>query len=246
MLAFVLGVLVGLIGWCFSDDFFRLLGAAPDIIPDGSAYLKISLLGGFTVFILFIGNAALQGAGDTMTPMWIMAISNVLNIVLAPLFIFGLGPIPRMGVEGAAVATVISQAVAAGVAVHILLSGKARLHIRPHHWKPNLQLLVAHPADRPAGIGPDVFTQPDERRDDVDRGQLWHSRRGRLRRRHAVPHDHPDAGVRARRRRGDDGRPEPRRRQARPSATRGLGGHLDRHGVHGRNGGCHDGCSPPP
>jgi putative MATE family efflux protein len=140
MLAFVLGLLSGLVGWHFSDDFFRLLGASPDIIPDGSAYLKISLLGGFTVFILFIGNAALQGAGDTITPMWIMAISNILNIILAPLFIFGLGPLPRMGVEGAAVATVISQAVAAGIAVHILLSGKARLHIRPRQWKPNLAL----------------------------------------------------------------------------------------------------------
>jgi putative MATE family efflux protein len=140
MLAFLLGLLAGLIGWWFSDDFFRMLGAAPDIIPDGSAYLKISLLGGFTVFILFIGNAALQGAGDTITPMWIMAISNVLNIMLAPLFIFGLGPLPRMGVEGAAVATLISQAVAAAVAVHILLRGKARLHIRPRQWKPNLEL----------------------------------------------------------------------------------------------------------
>jgi putative MATE family efflux protein len=72
--------------------------------------------------------------------MWIMAVSNILNIGLAPLFIFGLGPLPRMGVEGAAVATVISQAVAAGLAVHILLSGKARLHIRPRQWKPNLTL----------------------------------------------------------------------------------------------------------
>ena len=140
MLAFVLGVFFGVIGWLFSDNFFHLLGAAPDIIPDGSAYLKISLLGGFTVFILFIANAALQGAGDTMTPMWIMAVSNVLNIILAPLFIFGIGPLPRMNVEGAAVATVLSQAVAAALAVHVLLSGKARLHVRPHQWKPDLKL----------------------------------------------------------------------------------------------------------
>ena len=141
ILAFVLGIFFGVIGWLFSDDFFHMLGAAPEIIPDGSAYLKISLLGGFTVFILFIANAALQGAGDTMTPMWVMAVSNVLNIILAPLFIFGIGPLPRMNVEGAAVATVLSQAVAAGLAVHIMLSGKARLHIRPHHWTPNPQLL---------------------------------------------------------------------------------------------------------
>ena len=140
ILALVLGILSGVIGWHFSDDFFHMLGASPEIIPDGSAYLKISLLGGFTVFILFIANAALQGAGDTVTPMWIMAVSNIVNIGLAPLFIFGLGPLPRMNVEGAAVATVLSQAIAAGLAVHILLRGKARLHLQSRHWKPDLAL----------------------------------------------------------------------------------------------------------
>lgn len=140
LLAAVLGVLSGLIGWHYSGHLFRLLGAAPEVVSDGGAYLRITLLGSFTVFVLFIGNAALQGAGDTMRPMYIMAIANVLNIVLDPLFIFGLGPFPRMGVSGAAVATVLSQAIAAIASVHILLSGKAHLQVRLSQWKPNLSL----------------------------------------------------------------------------------------------------------
>ena len=96
MTAFILGLISGVVGWVFADPLLRLLGTGPDVMTDAGAYLKISLLGSFTVFILFIGNAALQGAGDTVTPMYVMAIANVFNIVLDPLLIFGLGPFPRL------------------------------------------------------------------------------------------------------------------------------------------------------
>ncbi|MFH0953248.1 MAG: MATE family efflux transporter [Verrucomicrobiota bacterium] len=137
MLGFVVGSISGVAGWFFSPHLFQILGAAPEILSDGEAYLRISLLGSFTVFVLFIGNAALQGAGDTVTPMYVMAVANVLNIVLDPLFIFGLGPFPRLGVKGAAWATVLSQAAAASVALFILFSGRSHLHTRLRQWKPH-------------------------------------------------------------------------------------------------------------
>lgn len=137
LLAFILGGVSGALGWFFSPHLFSLLGASPEIISQGVLYLRIALLGVFTVFVLFIGNAALQGAGDTMTPMYVMAISNVLNMVLDPLFIFGLGPFPRMGVAGAAVATVLAQAVAAAVALTVLVTGRSHLHTHLRQWKPD-------------------------------------------------------------------------------------------------------------
>ncbi len=140
MLAFVLGGLSGLIGWHYSTPLFHLLGAEPDIIETGSAYLRITLLGSFTVFVLFIGNAALQGAGDATTPTIIMAISNVVNIVLAPFLIFGIGPFPRMEVRGAALATVISQAVAAVLSLYVLFTGRTHLHLKLSQFKPDLDL----------------------------------------------------------------------------------------------------------
>ncbi len=140
MLAFVLGGISGLIGWHYSEPLFVLLGAEPVIIETGSAYLRISLLGAVTVFVLFIGNAALQGAGDATTPTVIMAISNVVNIVLAPLLIFGIGPFPRMEVRGAALAMIISQAVAAAISIHVLFTGRAHLHLKFSQWKPDLNL----------------------------------------------------------------------------------------------------------
>ena len=140
ILSAILGVLTGLVGWHYSDHLFRLLGAEPDVVAAGEAYMRIAMLGSFTGFVLFICSAALQGAGDTVRPMYIMAISNVLNIGLDPLFIFGIGPFPRMGVSGAALASVISQTVAAIAAVHVLFSGKGHLQIHFSQWKPNLSL----------------------------------------------------------------------------------------------------------
>lgn len=140
MLAAVFGVAIGLVGWFLARDLFRLLGADPSVMAQGVGYLKIMLLGSFTVFMLFIGNSALQSAGDTLTPMFIMGMMNVLNVVLDPILIFGLGPLPEMGVEGAAVATVLSNTIAAWVLLFILFRGKTRIHIRLKQWKPDLTL----------------------------------------------------------------------------------------------------------
>jgi putative MATE family efflux protein len=140
MLAFVFGGISALIGWHYTDKFFMLLGAESDVLAGGHDYLRITLLGSVTIFILFMGNAALQGVGDTLTPMYIMAVSNVLNIVLDPFFIFGWGPFPEWGVKGAAWASVLAQGVAAGVSVYVLFGGRAHLHVRPKLWIPNLSL----------------------------------------------------------------------------------------------------------
>ncbi|MGD9872818.1 MAG: MATE family efflux transporter [Kiritimatiellia bacterium] len=140
MLAMVLGGISAVFGWFFSPHLFHLFGAEPDIIADGSLYLRISLIGSFTVFVLFIGNAALQGAGDAITPMAVMAVANVVNIVLDPLLIYGPGPLPALGVRGAAWATVLSQASAASLSLYILFTGRAHLRIHLRQWKPDMDL----------------------------------------------------------------------------------------------------------
>ncbi len=140
MLALVFGGVSALAGWYFACPLFKLLGAAPDVVANGGVFLRILLLGSFTMFVLFIGNAALQGAGDTVTPMLIMSVSNVLNIILDPVFIFGWGPMPGMGVKGAALATILSQAAAAGVALYVLFNDRVRLHLRWNYLVPDLKL----------------------------------------------------------------------------------------------------------
>lgn len=140
LLAMVLGGLSGGVGLLAADPLLRLLGADPTVMELGGAYLRINLLGSFTAFALFNCNAALQGAGDSRTPMLVMAAANVANIVLDPLFIFGFGPLPAMGVQGAALATVLAQALAAALAIRILLGGRSRIHIRLPQCRPDVPL----------------------------------------------------------------------------------------------------------
>ena len=140
IISLVLGLIFGGIGWFLSDTMFWLLGATPAVTEVGVEYLRISLLGMFTAFMLFTLCAALQGAGDARTPMYVMGIANVLNVGLDPLFIFGLGPVPRMGVAGAALATVLSQAVAATIVAYILFGARSHLHVRMAHLKPHAVL----------------------------------------------------------------------------------------------------------
>ncbi len=137
MIALLLGGASGVIGIFLSGSVLRLLQTPADVMGPGAAYLRISLLGSFTAFVLFIGNAALQGAGDAVTPMLVMGLANVLNIILDPIFIFGSPPVPALGVRGAAVATVLAQASAAALSVRFLFSGRTPLHVRFSQWRPD-------------------------------------------------------------------------------------------------------------
>ena len=140
MLAAVVGILTGLIGWHYSDALARLIGIEPAVLPDAEAYLRINLLGNITLYLQVIGAAALQGAGDAKTPMWAGVIENILNIALDPFLIYGLGPFPKLGVAGAAIASVLSQSVAAVIVVRAMFQGRAHLRITWRDWWPNLLL----------------------------------------------------------------------------------------------------------
>ena len=140
LLSLMIGLVSAVAGWALSGLALRILGAEPNVVVPGAAYLRICMAGSFTVYLLFIGNAALQGAGDTHTPMLVMVLSNVLNILLDPLLIFGVGPFPRLGVAGAALATVAAQAVAAAVVVRLLMQGRSGIHAHVRMWRPDLGL----------------------------------------------------------------------------------------------------------
>lgn len=114
------GLAVSALGIALHRNILLLIKTPPEILADASGYLTIFLAGiplmmGYNVF-----GAILRGLGDSRTPLLFLAYSTVTNIILDPLFIFGIGPFPRMGVQGAAVATVISQGVATVLAIRHL------------------------------------------------------------------------------------------------------------------------------
>ena len=105
--ALIAGTAVSLIGLAITDWLFRMMTVPPEVARLGHAYLSTWLLGGPLVFGFFAVEATFRASGDTRTPFFILAASVLLSIGLDPLLIAGVGPFPRLGVEGAATASVM-------------------------------------------------------------------------------------------------------------------------------------------
>jgi putative MATE family efflux protein len=136
--AAVASVLIGAVAYVFVGDALALLGAAPDVLPLATAYMEIISLGVFFMFGFFVFISLMRGYGDTITPMLVMLGTVALNVVLDPLLIFGWGPFPQWGIEGAAIATVFSRGLALVVGLWIMLSGRRGVRIRPRDVVPDL------------------------------------------------------------------------------------------------------------
>jgi putative MATE family efflux protein len=110
----VLSAIMTVAGPPLARPLFVLLGASEDMMPYILGYIRIILFGSLFQFFAMIGNGIMRGEGNTVTPMQVMIIGTVVNIILDPLLIFGIGPFPAMGVQGAALATVIGRAASCG------------------------------------------------------------------------------------------------------------------------------------
>ena len=141
----VLSVFFSLLGVVFARQILLLLQVPDSAFSATLSYLRIIMAGMPLMFLFFVAQAAMQGIGDTMTPLKIQALAVGLNIALDPMLIFGVGPFPRLEVEGAAIATVCARAIASGVALGIMIRGRRGMHLKPENlipdWPAQRQLL---------------------------------------------------------------------------------------------------------
>ena len=112
------------------EDTLALLGASPTVLSGATRYMRVITLGLVFMFGFLVFTALLRGYGDTRTPMLVMFGSVALNIALDPVLIFGWGPVPEYGIQGAAIATVVCRALALAVGIGLMLSGRHDLRIR--------------------------------------------------------------------------------------------------------------------
>jgi len=128
-LGLIVALAIGVFGYFNAERLMRLMGATPSMIASSLGYTKVMFAGNATVTLLFLNNAIFRGAGDPAIAMRMLWISNAINIAVCPLFIFGVGPFPEMGVTGAAVGTNIGRGAAVLAQLWMLTSGRARIHV---------------------------------------------------------------------------------------------------------------------
>jgi putative MATE family efflux protein len=137
--AIVLGIAVsvpiGIVGFIYTPTLFRWMGASQSIINTGSGYGMVILGSNLTIMLLFLINAVFRGVGDAAIAMRALWISNLINIVLDPCLIFGLGPFPELGVTGAAIATTIGRGIGVLYQLSILARGIGRIQISREHLR---------------------------------------------------------------------------------------------------------------
>ena len=141
ILGLSVSLLVGVPSLIFAPRLLQLMGASPEIVASGSGYARIALGGCGVVMMLFLNNAIFRGAGDAVIAMRLLWVSNIVNLLLDPCLIFGLGPFPRLGVTGAALATFTGRSIGVLYQFYRLARGTERLPGLARHLRLNLAVL---------------------------------------------------------------------------------------------------------
>ncbi|MEL6836585.1 MAG: MATE family efflux transporter [Bacteroidota bacterium] len=134
-MAIGVSIALGVPGVIYADDILRMMGGSDQLIKSGVNYTRILFGSNVVIMLLFLLNGIFRGAGDAAYAMRALWLANGINIILDPIFIHGLGPIPEMGVTGAAVATTIGRGIGVIYQLYILFGGRGTIKLRTGGWK---------------------------------------------------------------------------------------------------------------
>jgi putative MATE family efflux protein len=133
-LGIIVSLIISAIGVIFAPNILAALRAEPHLIQEGSVFMRIMVGGNAVVIFIFLLNAIFRGVGDAAIAMRVLMLSNGLNIILSPMFIFGVGFFPELGVTGAAVGTTIGRGCGVLFAAWHLVRPGGRIHVHRESW----------------------------------------------------------------------------------------------------------------
>ncbi len=141
LIAVPVSIFLATVGFVSSPFLIHLMGAEKAVFSEAVSYIQISFIGIVFMFIYMVFQSLMRGVGEVKIPMYIVLGSFLLNLILDPLFIFGYGAVHSFGVSGAAVASIISQGLAAGIGISLLLKGKYQIQLHTNDLKPDWSLI---------------------------------------------------------------------------------------------------------
>lgn len=138
----IVSLLIAIPGTIYSGRLLELMGASVTITEQLSGYTRIMLGGNVVIMLLFIINAIFRSAGDAVIAMRVLWVGNIINIILDPCLIFGLGPFPELGITGAAVATTTGRGIAVLYQFWLLFYGGKRIQLSVKQLNINVKIIT--------------------------------------------------------------------------------------------------------
>jgi len=138
----IFSFIVAIPGFVFAKEFLMLMGASEQMAEAGFYYPMIMFGGNLVIMLLFIINAVFRSSGDAAISMRVLWLANLINLILDPLLIFGWGPIPALGIKGAAIATTTGRGVAVLYQFYLLFKGNGRIHLDVRNLSVRLKVMI--------------------------------------------------------------------------------------------------------
>lgn len=135
IMSMIITVFISAAGIIFAPDILRTMGATPEVVKEGAVFTRIMLGGSVVIILLFLINGIFRGAGNAAIAMRSLWLASIINIILCPALINGWGPLPELGLKGAAIATVIGRG--SGVAYqcyHLFHGKKGTINLGKEHF----------------------------------------------------------------------------------------------------------------
>lgn len=154
----LVSLLIAIPGASFASRLLTIMGAEEEMVREGFMYTAIMLGGNGIIMLLFIINAVFRSAGDAAISMRVLWIANLINIILDPLLILGIGPFPEMGIKGAAIATTTGRGIGVAYQFWLLFNGRGRVKLKVKHLFIQVKVLWQLIRLSLGGIGQSLIT----------------------------------------------------------------------------------------